>query len=123
MKTLSLQIDQKTFRAILNGEQKEEHRYVYPNNAKRYVIQEQITDEDGEESLIVTPVHYDAIAFKNGRRDNAPNMTVKVEKSEFVILTDDEGNDLTFEENGEEYFVCQVWYYLGEVISTENINK
>ncbi len=123
MKTLSLQIDRKCFQAILKGEQKIEHRSVYPNNAKRYVVEEDKEDENGEPITIVTPVHYDALCLINGRRSDAPRLTVKVEDAEFVVITDEDGNDLTFEENGEEYYVCQVWYHLGEIISTENVNK
>lgn len=123
MKTLSLQIDRKCFQAILKGEQKIEHREVYPSNAKKYVVEEDTEDENGEPITIVTPVHYDALCFINGRRKDAPRMTVKVEDSEFVVLTDEDGNDLTYTENGEEYYVCQVWYHLGEIISTENVNN
>lgn len=107
MKTLSLQIDRKCFQAILKGEQKIEHRSVYPNNAKRYVVEEDKEDENGEPITIVTPVHYDALCLINGRRSDAPRLTVKVEDAEFVVITDEDGNDLTFEENGEEYYVCQ----------------
>lgn len=121
LKILKLQIDRPCFKAILNGEQKVEHRFVYPHNANRYVIQEESVDENGELILNVTPVHYDALYLINGRRKDAPRMTVEVVSSEFVILTDEEGNDLTFEENGEDYYVCQVWYHLGKVLNTENI--
>lgn len=121
MKKLNLQIDKKHFQAILNGEQKVEHRFVYPNNAKKYVIEEDKTDENGKEVTTVTPVHYDALYLINGRRKDAPRMTVEVISSEFVVLTDEDGNDLTFEENGNEYYVCQVWYTLGKIIDTENI--
>lgn len=120
-KVLTLQIDRPCFKAILNGDQKVEHRFVYPNNAKKYVIEEDKIDENGEFITVVTPVHYDALYLINGRRKDAPRLTVEVVSSEFVVLTDDEGNDLTFEENGNEYYVCQVWYTLGKVIATENI--
>ena len=123
LKILKLQIDRPCFKAILNGEQKVEHRFVYPHNANRYVIQEESVDENGELILKVTPVHYDALYLINGRRKDAPRMTVEVVSSEFVILTDEEGNDLTFEENGEDYYVCQVWYHLGKVLNTENITE
>lgn len=121
IKILKLQIDRPCFKAILNGEQKVEHRFVYPNNASRYVIQEESTDENGELILNVTPVHYDALHLINGRRKDAPRLTIEIDKAEFVVLTDEDGNDLTFEESGTEYYVCQVWYTLGKVIATENI--
>ncbi len=121
MKKLTLQINKKSFQNILKGEQKVEHRNVYPTNAKRYVIETESKDENGELLVDVKPVHYDALVLINGRRKDAPRLTVKVVKSEFVILTDENGEDLTFEENGSEYYVCQVWYTLGEIIETENV--
>lgn len=98
-----------------------EHRFVYPHNANRYVIQEESVDENSELILKVTPVHYDVLYLINGRRKDAPRLTVEVISSEFVVMTDEQGNDLTFEENGEDYYVCQVWYHLGKVLNSENI--
>ena len=34
---------------------------------------------------------------------------------------DEDGNDMTYEENGHEYYACQVWYHLGKVLETENV--
>ena len=63
---------------------------------------------------------YDYLYLINGRRKDAPRLKVEVASAEFVILTDEDGNDATYIENGQEYLVCQVWYHLGKVISTEN---
>ena len=115
-KRLTLQIDRPCFKDILNGVQKVEHRYIYPSNAKKYVIQTE--REDG--GLDVTCVPYDELYLINGRRKDAPRLTVKVERAEFVIFTNEKGEDLTYMENGEEWLVCQVWYYLGDVVSYEN---
>lgn len=120
-KILKLQIDRPCFKAILKGEQKVEHRFVYPHNANRYVIQEEKPDENGDFELVVTPVHYDALTLINGRRKDAPRLTVEVVSAEFVVLTDEDGEDKTFVESDTEYYVCQVWYTLGKVICTENI--
>lgn len=122
-KILQLQIDRPCFKAILSGEQKIEHRFVYPHNARRYVIETDTTDENGEIVTEVKPVHYDALRLINGRRHDAPHMTIAVEKAEFVVLTDENGEDMTFVENGIEYYVCQVWYYLGKILSTEHTEQ
>ena len=98
------------------------NRNVYPHNVAKYVVEEDKVDETGEPFTSVTPVHYDAIAVICGRRKDAPQLTAEIASAEFVILTDEEGNDLTFEENGIEYYVCQVWYTLGEIIETKNIS-
>ena len=129
MKVLTLQINKECFLDILNGKQDVEHRYVYPSNVTRYVYfkhdgkiykkQSEIPDDDKE--IEVLPIHYDALYLINGRRKDAPRLTVEVKSEEYVIFTDEEGNDLIFEENGKPYLVCQVWYHLGKVISTENV--
>lgn len=33
-----------------------------------------------------------------------------------VILTDDEGNDIVYENNGEEYLAAQMDYTLGKIL-------
>lgn len=115
-KRLTLQIDKPCFKDILNGVQTVEHRYIYPSNAKKYVIQTELPDG----GLDVQCVEYDELYLINGRRKDAPRLTVKVESAEFVIFTDEKGNDLTYTENGEEWLVCQVWYHLGAVVAHEN---
>lgn len=120
-KILNLQIDRPCFKAILSGEQKVEHRFVYPNNAKRYVIQKEVTDDDGNIIMDVQPIHYDALRLRNGRRTDAPVMTVEILKAEFIVLTDDEGRDIVYEQSGKFYYCCQVWYTLGNILSAENL--
>lgn len=129
MKVLTLQINKECFQDILNGKQDVEHRYVYPSNVSRYVYfihdgkeykrQEDIPDDDKE--IEVIPIKYDALYLINGRRKDAPRLTVEVKSAEYVIFTDEEGNDLTKTENGVEYLISQVWYHLGKVINTENV--
>jgi len=113
MERLTLQITKENFDLILKGEQKVEHRYIYPSNAKKYVRE----TEDGE----VECVHYDALYLINGRRKDAPRLLVEVVSAEFVIFQDEGGNDMTFKEDGQEYLCCQVWYHLGKILQTENI--
>lgn len=130
-KVLTLQIDKECFATIFSGKQKIEHRYIYPSNATRYVYfeadgktyqhQDDIPNDVSEFKPI--PMHYDALYLINGRRKDAPRMMVEVESAEFVILTDEQGNDLTYMYDGEEYFACQVWYHLGNIILTENIKS
>ena len=129
MNKLTLQISRENFQTILNGEQKVEHRYVYPSNQKRYVkfkcdgkvydSQDDIPDTEADVEVI--PIEYDALYLINGRRKDAPRLTVEVERAEFIIFTDEDGNDILYEENGIEYVGCQVWYHLGKVLGTENV--
>ena len=90
-------------------------------DGKVYKKQEDIPEDILE--ITVVPVWYDALYLINGRRKDAPRMLIEVEKVEYQILTDEDGNDLTFEENGESYLVSQVWYYLGEVLGAENVGE
>ena len=116
-KRLTLQIDRHCFKDILNGCQHVEHRYIYPSNANRYV-----TQTETEDGLDVQCVRYDELYLINGRRKEAPRLTVLVEKAVFVPFIDEDGNDIVeVDANGDEFLVCQVWYYLGKVISTENV--
>lgn len=115
-KRLTLQIDRQCFKDILNGVQVVEHRYIYPSNANKYVTQTELPDG----GLDVQPVKYDELYLINGRRKDAPRLTVKVKRADFIVFTDADGKELTFTEKGEEWLVCQVWYYLGEVIANEN---
>jgi len=129
MKKLTLQINRPYFDAILKGEQKVEHRYVYPSNVTRYVYfvcdgveykrQEDVPQNDSPVNIL--PVKYDALYLINGRRKDAPRMLVEVESAEFIIFQDDDGNDMFYEEDGVQYYVCQVWYHLGKVLEVENL--
>lgn len=128
MKRLTLQIEKDSFQAILKGEQDVEHRYVYPSNVTKYVYFKHDSkeykrqgDPDDDKEIEVVPIKYDALYLINSRRKDAPRLTVEVKSAEYVIFTDEDGNDETFEENGQEYLVSQVWYHLGKVLSTENV--
>ena len=116
-KRLTLQIDRHCFKDILNGCQHVEHRYIYPSNANKYV-----TQTETEDGLDVQCVRYDELYLINGRRKEAPRLTVLVEKAVFVPFIDEDGNDIVeVDADGNEFLVCQVWYYLGKVTSTENV--
>ncbi len=91
---------------IIRGEQKEEHRLIYPRNWSLYVE----GDYYGE------PKHYDSLKLINGRASNAPWLRVKVLSEEVVVLTDEDGNDLTYVQDGVEYLKLMMVYHLGEVL-------
>ena len=116
-KRLTVQIDRHCFKDILNGCQHVEHRYIYPSNANRYV-----TQTETEDGIDVQCVRYDELYLINGRRKDAPRLTVLVEKAAFIPFIDEDGNDIVeVDANGDEFLVCQVWYYLGNVTSVENV--
>ena len=43
-------------------------------------------------------------------------MIVEVKSAEAVILTDDKGDDIVYEYQGEEYLAAQMNYTLGKVL-------
>lgn len=111
-KVLTLQMTREYFYEVLEGRQKVEHRNIYPNNYKQYVTK----IEEGAQCK-----YYDYLYFINGRRKDAPRMFVEVVDADFVIITDENGIDQTYIQDGVEYLVCQVWYHLGKVIYSENV--
>lgn len=121
-KILKLQIDRACFLDILSGKQTVEHRFIYHHNANRYVIQEDVEDEKGDIVLKVTPIHYDVLQLRNGRRMDAPMLQIEILDAEFVVQTDENGNNRTYDSNGT-YLACQVWYTLGKILHTENLEQ
>lgn len=117
LEVLTLQIKRDSFKEILKGRQKKEHRFVYPRNAKQYLVEK----ENGDGTCDVEVVGYDALQIINGRKKDAPRLLVEV-KGIKVIQMDDEktGEPLTFVDNGETYYVTQMEYELGEILQTEN---
>jgi hypothetical protein len=113
MKSLTLQITKLNFDAILNGTQKVEERNIYPNTAKRYIV-----NPDTEDELEL--IKYDALYLINGRRKDARRLKVEVLSVELIIGVDDDNKEIIYEENGNEYFVSWISYTLGKVIETEN---
>lgn len=112
MKILTLQIKREFLDQILSGEKKQEFREIRPKNAKKYIDQ---SEED------LTAVKYDAIQFYNGYAKNRPEVLVKVEEAEVVLFEYENGELITYEEDGEQYIEAQMIYTLGEIISKNNI--
>lgn len=108
-----LQIDREYFVKIAKGEHKIEHRLIYSSNETRYLDE----DENGE----IVPREYDTLKLINGRRKNAPTLVVEVKKAEFYYTQDADGNDVTYVDgDGVTCYLCEIWYYLGKVLSIEN---
>ena len=118
MKILTLQIKRPYLEEILSGKKKKEYREIRPKNANKYVIQN--PDAENEEDWL-KPVDYDAIRFFNGYASNRPEALVEVKDAFIELLTDEEGNDIVYEEDGQEYIEAVMVYTLGKVIERKNI--
>lgn len=71
--------------------------------------------EEGEVEL--KPIKYDAIKLLTGAyTGKRPYIIVEVKAAEAVILTDENGNDIVYEHQGEEYLAAQMNYTLGKIL-------
>ena len=125
MNILTLSIKQKFFDEILSGKKTQEFREIRPTNSSKYMLYElngkkyadadQIPDEEGD--LNVEPIKYDAIKFLTGAyTGKRPYALVEVKDANIEFFCDEEGNDITYEYNGETYVAAQMVYDLGRVI-------
>lgn len=117
MKILTLQITRENLDKILDGSKPEEYREITPKNAKKYIV----VKNQGEENESVELIKYDAIQFLNGMKTNRPRVLIEIKTTEMEILEDEDGNEIVFEENGEEYILAQMIYGVGKVLERENI--
>lgn len=116
-RNLTLSIKQNYFDDIKAGTKTFEEREIRPNNVKRYCELDAegyvLENEKGEPKVIV----YDTITFLTGAyKGTRPKMIVKVNSASVIIMTDEDGNDITYEYNGETYLASIIRYELGEII-------
>ncbi len=124
MNILTLSIKQKCFDEILAGKKDHEYREIRPTNAKKYIkylcgSKEYKADEELPEDgdIELKPIKYDAIKFLAGAYSGKrPYIIVEVKNAEAVILTDENGNDIVYEHQGEEYLAAQMDYTLGKIL-------
>lgn len=126
MKVLTLSIKQKYFDEILAGTKTHEYREIKPTNAKKYITylcggKEYKVDEEllEEGDVELNPIKYDAIKLLTGAYSGKrPYIIIEVKNAEAVIITDEEGNDIFYEYQGEEYLAAQMDYTLGKILET-----
>lgn len=124
MNILTLSIKQKYFDEILAGEKTHECREIRPTNAKKYITylcggkEYQVDEELPEEGDVdIKPIKYDAIKLLTGEyKGKRPYAIVEVKDAEVTILTDEDGNDIIYEYNSEEYLAARIDYTLGKVL-------
>ena len=116
MKILTLIIKQKYFDAILAGRKVQEFREIRPSTEKKYILLDEkgyaIEDENGN----CIPVKYDAIRFYVGYNKDRDTALVEVVGAHTEVFVDDDGNPISYDYKGEEYWVEQVVYDLGKVL-------
>lgn len=108
MEILEMKTRKATFDAIQGGLLKSYSREIRPNTQSRYCV----LDDDGyvvEQNGELQPRNYDAIRFKCGDEE----YLCKIDDAHIVLL-EENGELVTYEENGEEYIAAEVVYALGE---------
>lgn len=115
MKVLTLQITADNFQKILKGEQKTETRVC---NTQKLIDRYFFINEEGEYQL----KKIDAIRLINGRKHPIPELLVKVVDSGYFDFQEN-GEQLTYEQDGEEYPIIGVEYDLGEIIEHKNTER
>lgn len=112
MKTLQLIIKEKFLAEIVSGTKLIETRDIRPKNASRYIRYVDLPDGDQDVEL----KQYDAIQFYAGYNANRKKALVQVLNAEIKIVTDENGQDIELEEDGEIYLAAIVEYLLGKVL-------
>lgn len=120
MKILKLIIKQCYFDEIIKGIKKQEFRDVKPTTFKRLVQ----LDEDGyeleDENGNAIPIQYDALQLYVGYAKNRASALVEVKSAYCEIITDENGEPITYEhgtdKNGNPltWVVERVVYNLGK---------
>lgn len=117
MKENYLIIKRPFLEKILSGDKTEEFREVRPTTASRYIeFKDGVNDIDN----IQSPVHYDALRLVNGYGKSRSEILVEVKDAELIFITDEDGNDATYQHKGETYLTCQMKYSLGEILERKN---
>ena len=97
MNVLTLSIKQKYFDEILAGKKNHEYREIRPTNAKKYI------------TYLCSGKEYKA-------DEELPEEGEIELNAEASILTDENGDDIVYEYQGEEYLAAQMDYTLGKVL-------
>lgn len=123
MKELQLIIKQKFFDQIVAGEKKQEFREIRPTTSKKYINYvcqgKEYSDPDAiqdEGDVDVVPIKYDAIRFFVGYNKDRDSALVEVKGAVVEFFVDENGDDIIYEHNGQEYLAAQIVYDLGNVI-------
>lgn len=131
MKVLTLNLKQKYFDEIVAGTKTHEYREIHPRSAQRYITYE---GDDGKtyagnkyseipDDVLcdVVPIKYDAIKFLTGAYSGKrPYIIVEVKDAEVVYIVDENGDEVTYDYEGETFVQAEIDYTLGKIIERSN---
>lgn len=123
MRILNLIVKQEWLDKILSGEKTVETRNITPTTASKYIYYQDETGkvykryEDVPEDILpeAVPYQYDAIRFFAGYRKDRKSALVEVKGCKIYTLTDDNGEEIIYMEDGNEYVAAQIDYSLGKI--------
>lgn len=127
-KVLNLIIKQSWFDKIMSGEKKVETREIRAKTAYRYIeyvneesneVYKQYKDVPKEVPVYVRPVEYDAIHFYVGYNKGRDEALVEVLGAEIVVITDEKGEEVVYEYEGETFILCEIDYELGQILESK----
>lgn len=110
---LQLIITKANLDQIISGEKLQEVREIRPNTAKKYCDFESNGDLKGLKDFKTLTLHA-------GYAKDRPSITIEVIDSYIEVLQDEDGNDLLYEHDGEEYIYSYAIYDIGKIISRLN---
>lgn len=115
MDIVKLGVKPAVFDRIMSGKPTTLKREIRPQNEKKFIQ----LDEEGcavcDEAGNAVPVRYDAVQVVCTERSSL----VRIKESYTELLVDDEGNVLFYVVDGEPYYMENIVYELGDVISSK----
>ncbi len=113
MKFVKLGVKPAIINRIVEGKPTTLKREIRPQNERKFIQ----LDDDGcamcNEAGNSIPVHYDAVQVVCANR----SILVSIKEAYTELLVDDEGNVLFYEIDGEPYYMENIVYELGNILS------
>lgn len=113
MKFVKLGVKPAIIDRIVEGKPTTLKREIRPQNERKFI---QLDDEGCavcNEAGNAIPVHYDAVQAVCANR----SVLVSIKEAYTELLVDDEGNVLFYEIDGEPYYMENIVYELGNILS------
>lgn len=121
-----MSIKQKYFDEILAGTKKTETREIRPQNAGKYIYYhtadkdytaKEVDEIPDDVDVELKAIKYDALKLLTGAYSGKrPYIIVEVKDANPYIITDGDGNDVVYEQDGKEYLLAEIEYKLGDIL-------
>lgn len=116
IKILTLIIQKRFFDLIIKGEKKQEFRELRPTTYRKYCVCDDTGAIFDDTTGKFVPKKFDAIQFFVGYNKDRETAVVEIKNAEIVLFTDNDGNFITYDHNGDTHYAAQIVYDLGKII-------